>query len=412
MLTNPSKTMTSSKVDYDFAIVGAGISGLTAAVTISRENPSASILLIERSDRVGGRILNTQEPLGSNQDPQGVDLGGAWLWPSSMPFTMQLVNRYKVQLVKQKGTDGTQMRIQGGVSVLVQRLFNELNVRTNIESDSLKTLKENDSNPGKKVTIKLNSTLVKVKEHSNEGYVDLTIKENDIKNLSQTPSSINTKVRHLVISLPPAKIVEDIEFVGSESRYITNNLKKQMKQQPIWMASAGKLALSYKEKFWDSSRIMLSLHPPKFVTPNAPGGNVAGAFQIYDAGINDKKEHTIVAFVTCGKGNDNPYDAQTMAKIVAKQLDEHVPDIDRSYSFLNYNSVYLKCWKTDKNINKVNDAEPFPIHPQPIFGINDDTVKERRVWFGGSEASEDWTGMIEGAVMNGIEVGKKIANRS
>ena len=99
--------MTSSKVDYDFAIVGAGISGLTAAVTISRENPSASILLIERSDRVGGRILNTQEPLSSNQDPQGVDLGGAWLWPSSMPFTMQLVNRYNVQLVKQEGTDGT-----------------------------------------------------------------------------------------------------------------------------------------------------------------------------------------------------------------------------------------------------------------------------------------------------------------
>jgi len=59
-----------------------------------------------------------------------------------------------------------------------------------------------------------------------------------------------------------------------------------------------------------------------------------------------------------------------------------------------------------------NDAEPFPIHPQPIFGINDDTVKERRIWFGGSEASEDWTGMIEGAVMNGIELGKKIANRS
>ena len=101
-----------------------------------------------------------------------------------------------------------------------------------------------------------------------------------------------------MISLPPAKIVEDIEFVGSESRYITNDLKKQMKQQPIWMASAGKLALSYKEKFWDSSRIMLSLRPPKFVTSNSPGGNVAGAFQIYDAGINDKKEHTIVAFET------------------------------------------------------------------------------------------------------------------
>jgi monoamine oxidase len=42
--------------------------------------------------------------------------------------------------------------------------------------------------------------------------------------------------------------------------------------------------------------------------------------------------------------------------------------------------------------------------------LNDDTINGRRIWFGGSEASEDWTGMIEGAVMNGTEIGKKIAN--
>ena len=406
--------MASNKVDYDFAIVGAGISGLTASVTILNENPLASILLIERSERVGGRILNTQEPLDSDQELKGVDLGGAWLWPSSMPFTMQLVHRYNIKLVQQEGADGTQMRVQGGVTVMIQKLLTELG-HGSIKSDKpLTDNKNNSSRIGKKVTLKLNSVLVKVEERTDESYVGLTYNDIITKDSSQTPNlaDILVKVRHLVISAPPAKIMEDVQFVGSESRYITNSLKKQMQKQPIWMASAGKLALSYTEKFWDSKSIMLSLRPVRLETSDSSAVNIAGAFQVYDAGLNDKREHTIVAFVTCGKGKENPYDAQAMAKIVAQQLDNHLPSLTRSNSFLSYRSVYLKCWKTDKNINKVNDAEPFPIHPQPIFGLNEDAVEGRRVWFGGSEASEDWTGMIEGAVMNGTEVAKKIANRS
>ena len=406
--------MAQNKIDYDFGIVGAGLSGLTAAVTILRENPNACIFLIERSERVGGRILNTQEPLDPKQDSQGVDLGGAWLWPSSMPFTMQLIHRYNINLVKQEGTDGTKMRIPGGVTVLVQKLLNELGQVGGVKSEPFGAFENKNSDCGKKVNWKLNSALVKVEEQTSENCVNLTINEIDNqKNTKATTSeSIHASVRHLVISVPPAKIIEGIEFVGTESRYISHTLKKQMKKQPIWMASAGKLALSYKEKFWDSSRIMISLRPPKIATPESSEENVAGAFQVYDAGLNDKNEYTIVAFVTCGKGKDNPYDAPSMAKIVAQQLDEHVPGVKKSNYFLNYTSLHLKCWKTDKNINKVNDAEPFPIHPQPIFGINDDTIDNRRIWFGGSEASEDWTGMIEGAVMNGINIGKKIANRS
>ena len=36
--------MASNKIEYDFAIVGAGISGLSLAVTILQENPLSSIV--------------------------------------------------------------------------------------------------------------------------------------------------------------------------------------------------------------------------------------------------------------------------------------------------------------------------------------------------------------------------------
>ena len=41
---------------YDFAIVGAGLSGLNSAYQILKKKPNAKILLLEKNERIGGRI--------------------------------------------------------------------------------------------------------------------------------------------------------------------------------------------------------------------------------------------------------------------------------------------------------------------------------------------------------------------
>jgi len=404
--------MASNTNVYDFGIVGAGLSGLSSAATILEENPTASILLLERSGRVGGRILGTEgsvelDGARKSETTQGVDLGGAWVWPSSMPFTMEFIRRYNISLVQQEGSDGTKMRVKGGVTVLVEKLLQDIGYSDINVSEHLNVEKEGKSDKMEKVSLRLNSMLLKVQEKKDDNCVNLLV-----QNITDdTPLSISSEnvtfyiVRHLVIAAPPAKIIEDILFEGSESRYITLGLKNKMKHQPIWMASAGKISLSYKEKFWNSGNIMMSLRPPNFESSTSDGNTFAGAFQVYDAGLNDNGEYTIVAFVTCGKREENPYSADMMAQIVAKQLDESAVAKTNSSSFSKYQSIQMKCWKTDKNINKLHDAEPYPLYPQPIFGLNDDTIDGRRIWFGGSEASEDWTGMIEGAVMNGTEIG-------
>ena len=94
---------------FDFAVIGAGLSGLTTAVTISHENTSASIIILERSSRIGGRIFGTGDMDKSNEssiskEDVGIDLGGTWLWPTSMPFTMELIRRYEIPLVPQPGS--------------------------------------------------------------------------------------------------------------------------------------------------------------------------------------------------------------------------------------------------------------------------------------------------------------------
>jgi L-amino acid dehydrogenase len=60
----------------DVIVVGAGLSGLMAARKILKLNPTASVVILEARDRVGGRMYAEQ----AGRERKGwVDLGGQWL---------------------------------------------------------------------------------------------------------------------------------------------------------------------------------------------------------------------------------------------------------------------------------------------------------------------------------------------
>ena len=44
---------------YDVCIIGGGASGLIAAISAKRHNPDMSVLVIEKNDRVGKKLINT-----------------------------------------------------------------------------------------------------------------------------------------------------------------------------------------------------------------------------------------------------------------------------------------------------------------------------------------------------------------
>jgi monoamine oxidase len=73
---------------YDLIIVGAGITGLSAARYLSKHNPEIKFKILEARDRVGGRTLNhtVSLPLSSENDSGCltaiVDIGGQWIGPT------------------------------------------------------------------------------------------------------------------------------------------------------------------------------------------------------------------------------------------------------------------------------------------------------------------------------------------
>lgn len=62
---------------YDVVVVGAGLSGLSAAHEIITKHGNASVCVLEARDRVGGRLLS--ETITIDGTEQQYDLGGQWV---------------------------------------------------------------------------------------------------------------------------------------------------------------------------------------------------------------------------------------------------------------------------------------------------------------------------------------------
>nr|CAD7259331.1 unnamed protein product [Timema shepardi] len=64
--------------EADVVVVGAGISGLTAAYLMTQKDPSLRVIVLEAKERIGGRTLTVPIKTAGDQTDQ-FDLGGQWV---------------------------------------------------------------------------------------------------------------------------------------------------------------------------------------------------------------------------------------------------------------------------------------------------------------------------------------------
>ncbi|XP_015256947.1 PREDICTED: probable flavin-containing monoamine oxidase A [Cyprinodon variegatus] len=83
---------------WDVVIIGAGLSGLSAAHLLRKRDPKLKIVILEAKDRVGGRTVSSEIPAADGVDRW--DLGGQWVG-STQTHIMELIKDLGLEVYPQ-----------------------------------------------------------------------------------------------------------------------------------------------------------------------------------------------------------------------------------------------------------------------------------------------------------------------
>ncbi|KAF7656324.1 hypothetical protein LDENG_00042570, partial [Lucifuga dentata] len=83
---------------WDIIVVGAGLSGLSAAHLLRKKNAKLRVLILEAKDRVGGRTLTNQIPAANGVDSW--DFGGQWVG-STQTHILELIEELHLETYPQ-----------------------------------------------------------------------------------------------------------------------------------------------------------------------------------------------------------------------------------------------------------------------------------------------------------------------
>ncbi|XP_071386177.1 probable flavin-containing monoamine oxidase A [Centroberyx affinis] len=101
---------------WDVIIVGAGISGLSAAHLLRKRNAKLRMLILEGKDRVGGRTVSTEIPAHKGVDRW--DFGGQWVG-STQTHVMELIQELGLEVYPQYNI-GKKVHHMGGPDAKVR----------------------------------------------------------------------------------------------------------------------------------------------------------------------------------------------------------------------------------------------------------------------------------------------------
>ncbi|XP_047425520.1 probable flavin-containing monoamine oxidase A [Mugil cephalus] len=98
---------------WDVVIVGAGLSGLSAAHLLQKRDPKMKILILEGKDRVGGRTVTSEIPAANGVDRW--DFGGQWVG-STQTHIFELIKELGLEVYTQFNTGKKVLQMGGPTS--------------------------------------------------------------------------------------------------------------------------------------------------------------------------------------------------------------------------------------------------------------------------------------------------------
>ena len=219
----------------DVLVVGAGLSGLTAAVQC--QTGALKVLVVEASAQIGGRVQSAV-----NQGSYVGDLGPSWVWPQWQPLASRWLAELQVTTFAQyddglglldhpgrcerhslPGQYGIQ-RVTGGPQAIVSALATRL----------------------RQGTVHCDALVQKLQQQS--GYIDAHIRYNR-SGAGAKSSTVEVDVvsaRQVILAAPLRSALETIQFEPE----LPDEIVKLMAETPTWMAAQVKVVAQYPTPFW------------------------------------------------------------------------------------------------------------------------------------------------------------------
>jgi monoamine oxidase len=344
-------------------IIGGGLTGLSAAYYLNKEN--ISITIIEARDRLGGRIFTTY-----NENEAPVELGATWLGKKhqflidlltelELEIFEQYMGKYAVyepistsppQLVTMPYNPDPTYRIKGGSSALISQLANHL-----------------DS-----ASIHLNTKAKALKLNDNKIILDTE---------AQT-----FEFDQVIVTLPPKLFLNTIEF----SPPIPQNMIEVGQMTHTWMSESIKVALTYASPFWKEKNPVGSIF-----------SNTGLISEMYDHTNYENSEFALKGFINGGFAFASQEERkQRVINQLSKYFGKQVED------YLSYQEL---IWRNEEFTHFDYDGFilPHQNNGNPIFQT---ALFEDKLHIGGAETAAHHPGYMDGAVESGFSLAKKIMN--
>lgn len=345
----------------DVIIIGAGLSGLATAYYLKKKN--SNVKIVEAQNRIGGRM---ETVYGSNQTP--MEMGATW-FARDHKNLIQLLSIVNVGYFEQHN-EGVALfetlsfeppqqyfvaanthsayRIEGGSSNLITTLTDAIGAQN----------------------VVLNTKIVEIIDEGTS-----------IKIIDSKGNVFHCK--RLIIAIPPKLLASSIQFTPN----LPEDLNHVMQNTQTWMSGSTKFSVEYSTPFWRELGFSGSVYSQSGL-----------ASEIYDHSNTNQTKFALKGFLN---GSAINYTSNERKEKVTAQLVQYFGN--QAKDFISYQD---KIW-SDEFVQPAHDKflPPHSNNGHPAYRQN---YMNNKLFFTGTETSEDFEGYMEGAVIAAKVVSERV----